>query len=151
MQFDFSYELFKGLDFKTAYKINNSYTNYRSDFRKTALTPVSRALLNLAYATNSDKWKIDFTSNYIGESRIPKHDRISSETSKPFNLLNSQITRKINTFDLYLGVENILNYVQENPIIDAENPFSNDFDASLIYGPVMGRLIYAGLRYKYNR
>ena len=41
--------------------------------------------------------------------------------------------------------------MQENPIISSENPDSDDFDASLIYGPVMGRLFYAGLRYKFNR
>ena len=41
--------------------------------------------------------------------------------------------------------------MQENPIISSENPDSEDFDASLIYGPVMGRLFYGGLRYKFNR
>ena len=66
-------------------------------------------------------------------------------------LFNSQITNSNNNFDLYIGVENISNYVQENPIISSENPDSDDFDASLIYGPVMGRLFYAGLRYKFNR
>ena len=66
-------------------------------------------------------------------------------------LFNSQITNLNNNFDLYIGVENLSNYVQENPIISSENPDSDDFDASLIYGPVMGRLFYAGLRYKFNR
>ena len=66
-------------------------------------------------------------------------------------LFNSQITNSNNNFDLYIGVENLSNYVQENPIISSENPDSDDFDASLIYGPVMGRLFYAGLRYKFNR
>ena len=42
-----------------------------------------------------------------------------------------------NNFDLYIGVENISNYVQENPIISSENPDSDDFDASLIYGRVV--------------
>ena len=51
---------------------------------------------------------------------------------------------------LPVGVENIFSYVQENPIIDAENPFSENFDASLIYGPVMGRLFYLGLRYSFK-
>jgi hypothetical protein len=49
---------------------------------------------------------------------------------------------------VYLGGENLLSEMQENPIIDAENPNSDVFDASLIYAPVMGRVIYAGLRYK---
>ena len=51
-------------------------------------------------------------------------------------------------FEFYFGGENILNFVQENPIVDYENPFGNNFDASLIYAPVMGRLFYIGLRYK---
>ena len=55
---------------------------------------------------------------------------------------------RVNDFEVYVGGENILNFVQENPIIDYENPFGNNFDASLIYAPVMGRLFYIGLRYK---
>ena len=33
-----------------------------------------------------------------------------------------------------------------NPIINPENPFSNSFDSSIIWGPIMGRKIYAGIR-----
>ena len=47
-----------------------------------------------------------------------------------------------------MGGENLLSYMQENPIIDAAHPDDNVFDASLIYAPVMGRTIYAGIRYK---
>ena len=36
----------------------------------------------------------------------------------------------------------------ENPIIAASNPNGSNFDASLIWGPIMGRNIYFGLRYK---
>jgi len=51
-------------------------------------------------------------------------------------------------FDVYLGGEILLGYIQDNPILDAGNPSSSVFDASLIYAPVNGRMIYAGLRYK---
>ena len=37
-------------------------------------------------------------------------------------LFNSQITNSNNNFDIYIGVENISNYVQENPIISSETP-----------------------------
>jgi hypothetical protein len=54
-------------------------------------------------------------------------------------------------FDMYVGVENILDFKQSNPIIDAQNPFgkSNYFDASMVWGPVFGRMIYSGLRLKF--
>jgi hypothetical protein len=40
------------------------------------------------------------------------------------------------------------NFIQPNAIVDPENPFGNNFDATLIYGPINGRTIYAGVRYK---
>ena len=49
---------------------------------------------------------------------------------------------------MYIGGENLTNYTQPDPIIGAENPLGPDFDASLIWGPVMGINIYAGIRYK---
>ncbi len=68
----------------------------------------------------------------------------------PFTVCNTQITHNRNDFDIYVGIENIFSYVQKNPIIDADNPFGDNFDASLIYGPVMGRLFYMGLRYSFK-
>ena len=49
---------------------------------------------------------------------------------------------------MYIGGENLTNFTQPNPIINADNPFEDGFDASLIWGPVMGRNIYVGVRYK---
>ena len=106
----------------------------------------------MAYASNFEKWKFDVTWNYIGESRIPAHliesKKLTFGNSESFYLINTQITKRFRKFDVYLGGENLLSYMQENPIIDAAHPDDNVFDASLIYAPVMGRTIYAGIRYK---
>ena len=51
-------------------------------------------------------------------------------------------------FELYLGGENLLGFRQDDPILDARDPGSPYFDASLIWGPVSGRMFYAGLRYR---
>jgi hypothetical protein len=37
------------------------------------------------------------------------------------------------------------------PVIAAEDPFGEYFDASLIWGPVHGRKIYAGFRFTLDR
>jgi hypothetical protein len=50
----------------------------------------------------------------------------------------------------YIGIENALNYTQKNPIRSVDNPFSEDFDAAMIWGPVMGRKVYSGIRVKFN-
>jgi len=149
MQLDFAYELFDRFDVKMAYKINDVKSTYDDEgIKETPLTPKDRALLNLAYATNFDKWIFDVTANYIGESRIPDHEDISNNFSDPFYLYNAQITKKFRKFDVYVGGENLLSYTQDNPILDAENPTSSAFDASLIYAPINGRMIYAGFRFK---
>ncbi|MDC1063517.1 TonB-dependent receptor [Flavobacteriales bacterium] len=154
-QIDLAYELFKGFDVKLAYKINNSKTSYLgglsldySSLLETPLLPKNRALINLAYSNKTADWLFDATLNYIGKSRIPSHELIDAEYSDPFSLINCQITKKVNNFDFYIGVENLLSYSQENPILDSYNPSSDKFDASLIWAPVMGRNVYFGLRYK---
>ena len=40
--------------------------------------------------------------------------------------------------------------MMENPIIDSRDPWGDDFDGSMIWGPVDGRKIYIGLRYTIN-
>jgi len=47
-----------------------------------------------------------------------------------------------------LGAENLTNYYQQHAIIAAGEPFSEYFDASLIWGPLTGRMFYGGLRFR---
>jgi outer membrane receptor protein involved in Fe transport len=150
MQLDLAYELFDRFDVKMAYKINNVNSTYDGIEKTAPLTPKYRALFNMAYATNFDKWVFDVTANYIGESRIPDHQLIEKYFSESFYLYNAQVTKKLKRFDVYIGGENLLSYTQKTPILDAANHNNEDnaFDASLIYAPINGRMIYAGLRYK---
>ncbi len=148
IQFGLDYKLIDQLQMRLGYKINNTLSTFNGEEKEIPLQAKSRGLLNLAYSTISDKWHFDITGNYIGKSRIPDNIASTEEYSSPFVLFNTQITRKWDNFDLYIGGENLSNYTQPNPIIEPENPFGENFDASLIWGPVMGRNIYAGLRYK---
>jgi hypothetical protein len=115
------------------------------------LTNKYRGLINLSYATNFEKWKFDVTAQFNGRSRLPSlsdnfgYD-IEKEWSPAYQLYFAQITKKTKRLDVYIGCENIFNYKQNDPIIDAENPFGTNFDASRIWGPLMGRKFYAGIR-----
>jgi len=152
LQADIMLELADGLDVKAAYKINEVKTTYTGSELSAPLTPKNRAMFNVSYTTPFEKWMCDVTVNRVGESRIPLHANedgvLVAGFSDPFYLVNSQLTRKFNKWDIYLGSENITNYIQENPIIDAVNPHSDIFDASLVYAPIYGRMFYVGLRFK---
>ncbi|MDQ1089538.1 TonB-dependent receptor [Siphonobacter sp. SORGH_AS_1065] len=115
-----------------------------------------RVLFNIGWASDRfEKWKFDFTWQWNGRRRVPNSEagHIHDVTSPPvyapaFSNLNAQVTKNFRTWALYVGGENLANFTQKNPIIGANDPFGKNFDASMVWGPVIGRMIYAGFRYK---
>lgn len=147
------YELIKRLDFRIAYRWYDVKTTYNGELKEKPFVANHRAFINLAYQSRKH-WTFDYTVNWQGEKRIPD---VSSnpvqyqmdDYSPRFFMMNAQISKSWDQkFDAYIGVENILNYKQENPILASDDAFGNYFDGSLIWGPVNGRNIYIGFRYK---
>ena len=97
---------------------------------------------------------MDVTYNWLGAQQLPntQNNPISEQLglkSPAYSLVNAQITRVFSpTFEMYLGGENVLNYRQQRAVLGTDNPFGNYFDATIVYAPVFGRMLYAGLRYK---
>ena len=153
-QIDVNATPFRGFDIFTAFRLTDTkitYSNNDQTFTTDKpLTNKYRGLINLSYATIFEKWKFDLTAQFNGSSRLPNLSNnsyhVAEERSPAYPLYFAQITKKTKRLDIYAGCENILNYKQKNPIIDAENPFGTTFDASRIWGPLMGRKIYAGIR-----
>jgi outer membrane receptor for ferrienterochelin and colicins len=114
----------------------------------------NRAFLNLAWEVG--RWKLDYTVNSIGSKRIPSTSANPSEfqlakRSPSYYLMNAQVARtlgKKKLVELYLGGENLTNYFQRELILSADQPFGTYFDASLVWGPVYGRMFYSGIRWK---
>lgn len=116
-----------------------------------------RILFNIGYALPYDKWKADLTVQWNGKRRIPnlspQYSHTSYETmpiqfAPAFYNVNAQVSRSFRRWDLYLGAENLTNFTQKDPIILADEPFSLRFDAGMAWGPIVGRVIYFGTRYK---
>lgn len=150
-QSEFIYEPKKRLEFRIAYKYQDVKTTYTSGLLTRPLVSRDRVLLNAAYATRFDKWKYDATLKWFGQQRLPNTQSNPEPLrminySKPYYTFNAQITRAFKKWEAYIGVENLFDFVQTKQLIDAENPFGNNFDASMIWGPVMGRVIYGGIR-----
>jgi len=151
LQIDLGYELVERLNIKLAYKINVVKIEYENrGLLQPPLTPRDRALVNLSYANTTEDWEFDFTTNFVGKSRLPAHQEVKDAFSNPFFVHNSQITKRYDYIEVYIGAENILNFTQDNPIKIADNPTDENFDASIVYAPINGRMIYLGLRYKIN-
>jgi outer membrane receptor for ferrienterochelin and colicins len=152
LQIDASIEPVEGLELKFAQKWNETKTTYTGNQGADYMPFVAkyRSLAQVAYSAWQNKWDINVTLQNIGPSRIPAKGEIEEAWSPNFNLLSGQFTRRFKKFDWYIGIENALNYTQKNPIRSVDNPFSEDFDAAMIWGPVMGRKVYSGIRVKFN-
>ena len=89
---------------------------------------------------------IEINATYNSSQRLPD---VGYENRSPaFTMLNGQISKDSPAFgQIYVGLQNALNVRQLNPVVGGDLPFDGRFDASVVWGPIMGRQIYAGWRY----
>ena len=153
-QADLSWTPAERLDIFATFRYTDSkYTITRADgteqLVERPLVSRFKTLLNVQYATRMRKWTFDVTAQLNGKSRIPTQTgNIEDSTLSPiYPMFFAQVTRKIKMWDIYLGCENIAGFRQENPILGAENPYSPAFNSSCVWGPLMGRKIYIGVRF----
>ena len=116
----------------------------------------SKGLFNLSYSTPLKKWQFDFTTQFNGKGRVPSTGDNPIEYQRPssfdaYQIVNSQVTKYFKKWNIYAGVENLGNFKQDGPIIAGDDPFGEYFDSSLIWGPIMGRRYYFGLRFSIDR
>ena len=127
------------------------------------LTSRCKGVLNLQYATPMNKWIFDFTASVNGSCRV--YDFMMNMKDAEGNLLYTggrtpvypllyaQVTKRFRGLDIYLGAENLTNYRQKvvvagDVLADGHiDPRSQSFDASCVWGPLMGIKVYAGLRF----
>jgi len=155
-QFDFNYNPFNHFNIRAAYKYFDIQTAYETGRLEKPLQAKHRFFANAEYQTherNGKYWRFDITYNWIGKQRLPNTSDNSPENqlgdySNPFGTLNAQITRVFSDkFEVYVGGENITNYQQHRVILGADNPFGSNFDSTIVYAPIFGQMIYAGLRF----
>ena len=151
-QIEANYELIERLDVTLAFRYNDVKMTTDEQLQDKALMNRYKGLITLSYATNQKKWQFDFTTQFNGTSRIPGTETNPIEyqrsTSSPaYTIINAQVNKYFKKWSIYLGGENLTNYKQKNPIIAADKPFGEYFDSSMIWGPVSGLNIYAGIRF----
>ena len=159
-QVEINYDAFERFDFRAAYKYYDVQIDYTSGRESVPLIPTHRLFANAAYETElsekGSQWKFDVTYNWLSEQRFastasnPIQFRLPEE-SPTVGTLNAQVTKVFSPkFEVYVGGENITNVRQADPILGANDPFGSNFDTTFVYGPIFGRMIYTGLRYRIN-
>lgn len=158
-QLDFSIDPIERFNITATFR----YTNAKQEFKgseapvEKPMTSRFKGVLNLQYATNLNKWIFDFTASLNGSCKV--YDFMAEMKDEDGNLLYkngrtpvypmlyAQVTRRFKGWDVYVGAENLTNYTQKNPIIGADNPRQPTFDASCVWGPLMGIKAHIGFRF----
>ena len=164
-QLDFSVDPVERFNITATFR----YTNAKIELAGQGLvekpmTSRFKGVLNLQYATNLNKWIFDFTASANGSCRVYNFmedlkdadgNLLYKDGRTPvYPLLYAQVTRRFKGWDVYIGAENLTNFTQKDVILGAVkgpdgfiNPRQPSFDASCIWGPLMGIKAHVGFRF----
>lgn len=138
-----------------------------------------KGIITTSYQTPLKTWQFDLTAQFNGEGRMPD-GFVIPEGSNQYTMHNGyiyhkwypqllgQVTKFFRTWSIYLGAENITNFTQDNPIVGERvlgdkairreakgggfvDPYSANYDASMIWAPIHGWKMYLGFRWALER
>lgn len=163
-QLDFSVDPIERFNITATFR----YTNAKIDLAGRGLvekpmTSRFKGVLNLQYATNLNKWIFDFTASVNGSCRVYDFMKDLKDAdgnllykngrTPVYPLLYAQVTRRFKGWDVYVGAENLTNFRQKDVVLGSKgsnglvNPLMPSFDASCIWGPLMGIKAHIGFRF----
>ena len=156
-QVEATYPFFEGFTMTATYRRTNVKSTYGGILKEKPLTNKYKGLLTASYAPGLGKWQFDVTLQLNGGGRMP--DSYIDSNGKPswseryngYEQLSAQVTRFFRHWSIYAGGENITGFKQKNPIIGADDPWSSNFDSTMIWGPIHGPIYYIGVRLNWNR
>lgn len=142
----------KIIDLKLSYKYLYSEYELNGIEYEEPFESKNKILGSVTFTAPEELFIFNTNIQWYGKQRLPSTQKNPLEFKRPvesdsYFIINAQLTKKIGMLELYVGAENLLDYVQPNPIIDPQNPFGKYFDTSFIWGPVKGREFYAGFRF----
>ena len=159
-QVDFNWTPFRGFDLFATFRYTNAKYTLERDGKQTLverpLTSRYKSLINIQYAVG--RWVFDATAQLNGPVRLPELDgnlvnAVENPSLSPiYPMFFAQVSYKMSNLTLYAGCENIANYMQgvkghgQAPILGGDAPYNPGFNSSAVWGPLMGRKFYIGLR-----
>jgi outer membrane receptor for ferrienterochelin and colicins len=110
-----------------------------------------RALGVVSFGLYGDNLTTTLTAEWRSGQNLPATAGAPDEFRLPavspaFTLLHIHFNARLGRLDLYVGAENLLDFRQMNPIINARKPFERHFEPTFAWGPVKGREVYIGTR-----
>lgn len=127
--------------------------------------PEWSSVSTINYEWKKPKLTFAYTLRLTGSMALPEVYDLNSEgqpiphprptRSEPFAFQNIQLTKEFpkQNIQLYIGIQNLFNYVQPySPLVGYNDPttmpgFSTYFDTAYAYAPIHGRELYVGVKW----
>ena len=156
-QIEATYPFFEGFTLTATYRHTDVKCTYNGVLMEKPLTNKYKGLFTASYAPGMGKWQFDVTLQLNGGGRMPTAYTTSNgqpswnERYKGYEQLSAQVTRFFRHWSIYAGGENLTGFKQKNPIIGANDPWGQNFDSTMIWGPLHGAVFYIGARINWNK
>jgi hypothetical protein len=148
-QAEIDWVLSKQFNLRGAYKFLSVQSIYGGTMQQQTMIPTHRLLFTTSWTSKNKRVQADLTANIVGPMRMPHNHSAAGMAFSPwYPYLFGQVSYQWKKIKVYIGLENILNVKQPNPIISAQDPQDPSFDATMVWGPITGINVYGGLTYQ---
>lgn len=158
VQVEATFEPLRSLSLSAAWRLTDVRAHYGSlGMLQRPLASRHKALFTVGFTPRMGLWQVDVSCAVNGGGRMPAPYRLTDgslswpERFRAYAMLNAQVTRNFRHWAVYIGGENLTGYRQPGPVIGAADPYSPEFDATMIYGPLHGAMVYVGFRYNFTK
>lgn len=145
------------ISYSANFTLMDVFTEESNTRKALAYAPDFLGNFGATYQLRSADMSISYSASLVGSKRMPDSyaEEFNRDAKSPvYGTHDVKITREFSNvneaqgvgFEAYLSAENIFDFTQGSPLVDAENPFSPSFDTIYTWGPIVGRTFSLGLR-----
>lgn len=145
------------ITYNASITILDVYTEENGQRQALTYAPEYTGVFGATYNIRTLDVIIGYNGNLVGSKRMPDNysENFGRDAWSPaYSTHDLKITKEFSSvnsasgigFEAYISAENIFNYRQGSPLVDAGNPFGSDFDTIYTWGPILGRTFSLGAR-----
>jgi outer membrane receptor for ferrienterochelin and colicins len=145
------------LTYSASITVMDVFTEENGQRQALTYAPDYTGVFGATYTIRSLETSIGYNGNLIGPKRMPDgyvENFGRDQWSPAYSTHDLKITKEFTNvnsnngvgFEAYISAENLFNFRQGSPLVDAGNPFGPDFDTIYTWGPILGRTISIGAR-----
>lgn len=152
------YSFGERFSFSVNYLYRDKQLSYEGRKLSEAFSPKNRFIAILGYQLPGrgnnyyNAWGFGVSASAFGRQRLPLSGGSVQAYAPAYAVLNVQVEKSIsNRWSFGLLAENVLDYRMQHPVLSADQPFGENFDASQQWGPVAGIALKLGVTWKINK